>query len=465
MRQISLIRSLALLLANTMFLWGAGRADAQIQQDDLVVGVNSNSTNSFRIVRPGSGAVPGVTEFGGVATSTPWSKDFMQSVEFDNANGISHNASGNFLGANFGNAFTGFEIFNFATNGSGTFQSVWGIKNATGGARTDRGGGLSVSPDNTKIAWAANDGGLIHVMQYDSGPTPGTGSGASISGWIETATGNGSGSAGSLTPLKTGQSQSTTWLDNNTVLALNSFGELISLDVSGTSFGTTSTPSTTASWAIEKSGIFSSSPGDAQFTGLLYNEHIAPDIIIGSAGFFSGGSATEVFVWDKNTFSQIAHIDISASVDDGNSQATGREIALDSQGNLYIGGFGQNVTSVIPNFVDEARNGTLSDNSSVFWYQSDFFTSFSGLDVASSMGGSVGVPGDFNDDGVVTGRDFLAWQRGESPAPYSAADLSAWQTAYNGGALATVSAVPEPSALLLALAIGTCIVGKRNRAA
>ena len=36
----------------------------------------------------------------------------------------------------------------------------------------------------------------------------------------------------------------------------------------------------------------------------------------------------------------------------------------------------------------------------------------------------VALAGDFNNDGVVDGADFLAWQRGESPEPLSAADLA-----------------------------------------
>jgi hypothetical protein len=59
-----------------------------------------------------------------------------------------------------------------------------------------------------------------------------------------------------------------------------------------------------------------------------------------------------------------------------------------------------------------------------------------------------GADGDFDEDGDVDGRDFLAWQRGESPSPLSAGDLEAWQDAYGAGGLSTVS-VPEPTAALL----------------
>jgi Ca2+-binding RTX toxin-like protein len=43
------------------------------------------------------------------------------------------------------------------------------------------------------------------------------------------------------------------------------------------------------------------------------------------------------------------------------------------------------------------------------------------------------VSGDFDADGDVDGRDFLAWQRGESPVPLSSGDLALWQEEYGGG--------------------------------
>lgn len=58
--------------------------------------------------------------------------------------------------------------------------------------------------------------------------------------------------------------------------------------------------------------------------------------------------------------------------------------------------------------------------------------------------------GDFDGDGDVDGADFLAWQRGESPNPLSAADLAAWQTNYGATAsTVAVNAVPEPQTMLL----------------
>lgn len=57
--------------------------------------------------------------------------------------------------------------------------------------------------------------------------------------------------------------------------------------------------------------------------------------------------------------------------------------------------------------------------------------------------------GDFNYDGTVDGKDFLLWQRGESPEPHSPADLAAWQANYGAASsLASANLVPEPSTWL-----------------
>ncbi len=57
-------------------------------------------------------------------------------------------------------------------------------------------------------------------------------------------------------------------------------------------------------------------------------------------------------------------------------------------------------------------------------------------------------PADFNRDALVDGRDFLAWQRGESPDPLSSADLALWQASYGADSSLAV-AVPEPNSMWL----------------
>lgn len=75
------------------------------------------------------------------------------------------------------------------------------------------------------------------------------------------------------------------------------------------------------------------------------------------------------------------------------------------------------------------------------------------------------LPGDFNNDGTVDGRDFLVWQGGESPDPLSPEDLQTWQANY-GTTSPPVRAqpVPEPSTLWgLALTVAIFQSSSRRR--
>jgi hypothetical protein len=74
------------------------------------------------------------------------------------------------------------------------------------------------------------------------------------------------------------------------------------------------------------------------------------------------------------------------------------------------------------------------------------------------------VPGDYDVDGDVDGNDFLVWQRGGSPTPNSAADLTTWKTAFGtGGASAATGAVPEQAGLVATL-LGIACLSARRRA-
>ena len=73
-----------------------------------------------------------------------------------------------------------------------------------------------------------------------------------------------------------------------------------------------------------------------------------------------------------------------------------------------------------------------------------------------------GTPGDFDDDGDIDGRDFLVWQRGDSPTPLSATDLADWQNGYGGGPLVATSAVPEPSSICVMIVASISAIGFRR---
>lgn len=75
------------------------------------------------------------------------------------------------------------------------------------------------------------------------------------------------------------------------------------------------------------------------------------------------------------------------------------------------------------------------------------------------------LDGDFNDDSVVDGEDFLVWQRGGSPHAMSVGDLELWKRAMNSqAASATFTVVPEPPAGLLATILLSCAAMHLRRA-
>ena len=59
---------------------------------------------------------------------------------------------------------------------------------------------------------------------------------------------------------------------------------------------------------------------------------------------------------------------------------------------------------------------------------------------AFEVQGTATLAGDFDGDGDIDGRDFLAWQRGQSPTPLSSGDLSDWHENYGSSGLSAVSA-------------------------
>jgi hypothetical protein len=69
------------------------------------------------------------------------------------------------------------------------------------------------------------------------------------------------------------------------------------------------------------------------------------------------------------------------------------------------------------------------------------------------------LPGDFDFDGDVDGRDFLVWQRDPSVG-----DLADWQTHYGEGLMSAVKAVPEPVGLALAAMASVIVACSRKRA-
>ncbi len=84
----------------------------------------------------------------------------------------------------------------------------------------------------------------------------------------------------------------------------------------------------------------------------------------------------------------------------------------------------------VPEFDQRGENRVKQGRIDVGAYESDFTGAASG---------------DFDGNSVINGRDFLAWQRGQSPSPGSNGDLASWQSNYGtgGGALVAALVVEE----------------------
>ncbi|MCH8053383.1 MAG: hypothetical protein IH895_04930, partial [Planctomycetes bacterium] len=207
-------------------------------------------------------------------------------------------------------------------------------------------GGLSVSPDNDKIAVTGFDNGAVIVYDYVAGDC--SGNGASLSNARQTDPGT----------LCTFSTQGTAWKDNNTVLAFSANGDIFAIDDESMDPDLITTVDTV---------------GCGGFTDI----ELAPDIsdnVYAMYSRFTGGTTTNLlFVLDPNDdLALLGAFNYSVSMN------TTREIAFDVDGNLYTSQF----PGAIDVILDAASLGSLADNVSTDWYTSSTFASFSGIDVA-----------------------------------------------------------------------------------
>jgi hypothetical protein len=86
--------------------------------------------------------------------------------------------------------------------------------------------------------------------------------------------------------------------------------------------------------------------------------------------------------------------------------------------------------------------------------------------LAGDIGQPETIPGDFDGDQDVDGRDFLIWQRGETTPSLSPTLLEDWQDNYGTGApISSLQSVPEPGTLgfLAAGSMGLALLRKNRR--
>lgn len=344
----------SLTLALTICGLAAPAAMAQVggpvQKGDIAFGLSQfDSTLSAQLVR-------------GAAHQGDWTtQNFLQSMEFDNLGGNSHNARGNLLCLNFGSASSGGTLWSLATDGSDVATQLYAFDGTN--ETLTRIGGLSVSPDNTKLAQIGNDSGSLIVLAYTAGD------------------GSGNGSAGPLLEetffAATGATQGTTWLDNNTVLAfLPGFtigdADLVSYDVN--------TNNTTVLTTI--TGL----AGGSAFTDIDYNPMVSP-FVYAAYSSFDGATHNTLAVFDPTDWSLVNRIDLSVSIQ------TTREVALGFNNNtptLFVSSFGGDNADPGPwiETLDITDPSLLTDDSSVDFYRADPIDSaFNGIDYALTESG------------------------------------------------------------------------------
>jgi hypothetical protein len=335
-------------------------AEITVQPEDIALGLSTNNKDTTaEQVRAG-------------AKVGAWSQQaFLQSMEFDNAGGVRHNAAGNLLSLNFGTSGAGGQLYNLSTNGNdpaGVVQLVFAFDGNSYGLSKTRVTGLSVSPDNQHVAVFGSDSSALVVLAYDAGGYIGEGSGASVtSGW-QTTIGT------------TGISQGSTWYDDDTILAYvveGSVTKLYSIDFDGGSF---SAPVERAT--IEpKNGVGSG----GRFAEVEYNPEVAPYVLCSYGHFTSSVVNNTLTIVDPADWSLVKTLDLSTSM------GTAREISLAPDLRLY---FSENATASGPHIdaltldtdgdgdIDADDIAALTDNSTTDYYSATVASNFNGLDAA-----------------------------------------------------------------------------------
>jgi hypothetical protein len=359
-----------LVLATLSAVASQASAQQAFMPGDVAFGRSTNNaTTTLAHIRLPS--TPGL----GTDVGTQWGTTFMQSVEFDNLNGIRHNARGNLLGLNFGTAAAGGSLAIFATGAQNAANpqnstTIYTFDNANLGTRT-RVGGLSVAPNNRRIALTGSDpavtgelNGRLIVMDYTAGD--GNAAGASVSNPIQVTI-----------PLINGRTTGTTWLDSNRVMLLSrndenfTVGDLYVVDV---------TDPLAPQVSVVATDLFQGF--NLTFTSISFEPTVSPYIAISGSGF-SGGTVNKLRLIDPTNFNPVSPlIDYSTSVN------TLRELHWDENGNLITGAFGGSTAvptgGILEAIVGAYNPANLADNSgnAKLFERGSISTSFNGHDVA-----------------------------------------------------------------------------------
>jgi hypothetical protein len=416
---------------------------------DIVVGLGSGRQKTTLELVRGSAVLNGGAK---PAPYSSWTnQNFSRFVKFDNLGGSnSHNVHGNLLALDTGATTTGGgNIYSYATQGSNPSPAPQLLANTgstSGSAAATTIGGLSVSPDNTKIALMGFNTGKVIVYDYTAGNGLGTGLPA-LSGLRQSNAILGTGAS-----FTAGGQQGTAWLNNSTVLAFNGLsGQLYEVNA-GSMMET-----------LKQTVVL---PTTSQLsTALAYNPNLSPYIYAMYSGFSTGINTNRLYVFDP---AGGAYTDLTAGgIDFSTSAQTVRDIALGTGGNLFLvtnGPTTADPTGRIEYIPGVTTPGTITANSSVNWYNDEVFQSqpgFAGLDIGLA---APGVTGDYNNDGKVNAQDYVIWRKTNINGAQGYTD---WRSNYGtggpgAGAGLDGASVPEPASLVL-LVIGLAAFCSRRR--
>jgi len=311
---------------------------------------------------------------------------FIQGVQFDNSGGVHHNPNGALLVMDFGNATNGARLSRYNPNGTITqlfnaadltnlmvSPSSYGTNLpafpswSTYGLTLARGSHMSISPDNTKIAFTGRENGAVYVLDYNAAA-------GTITGGRQTT---------GAQPLLTNRTQGGYWKDNNTFVAIATDGVITGVDAT-----------TMAQTAL---GSYPSpNGGNSEFSSVAYEPSLSPNVYVQYNNFLAGtgtnpplSNISKLFVLDPaNNYNVLA----SANYD-GISQST-RRIAFDSAGNLYWTPFVGTTAGVyggpmIFKITAATNLANITDNNATAVYNpgltGGFFSSFSEMDIAAGI--------------------------------------------------------------------------------
>ncbi|MFM9997248.1 MAG: hypothetical protein ACKVU4_15775 [Phycisphaerales bacterium] len=361
-------------------------------QGDIAVGMSfSSNATTIRLYSPG-----------GTQLEDAWDGfPFVQSVEWDNSGGLLHNPDGRLIGGNFGTVGGGGAVYIYKSGSANGWDGTLAFGCITVGVTTTcapitfttfplsgvvaRVGGVSVSPDNLKIAFTAgNDTGQVYILDYDAGTS-------TLSNPRQTVD--------LPVPLSGGTSGSA-WLDNTTVMAVSPDGNLVTVDASAAN------PT-----AVSRLALPGAATSGSRFASMCFVEPISDFVYVSISDFQAGSGVTTNRLYAVNpvTWTVANQIDLSTS------NPTSREIALAANGDLFISTFSGSAPPASPPGglfrIPDVRNpANMTNNSSVQVTLFGANTSFNGMDVACAASDSPVCYADCNASGTLTVADFGCFQ-------------------------------------------------------